>query len=373
MLNKITTQFQKRILKKENFLGIDIGTRDIKMVEMAAKSQTQITRMGRIPTPDGAVDDGAIVQVEQVADALRSMVAQSGTKTRRAVTIISGKNVIIRYIKLPRMSEKEVASTLKWDADKYIPLSSGTDLIIEHLLLGDTMEEGAPLMNVLLVAVPRRLVYLIHETFTKADLTLMAVEIEPLSLWRSIGSNVVIRTGAVVNRMDTFIGLDVGAKASNLVVFQGEELKFSRNITIGGDDLTKKVVNSLGLEFNAAQLIKERDGRLFKEEEENLSPEKENLNHVLRESVPPLIAEISRSMEFYRSQYKQSDPQAMIITGGGSKLKGMVDFFQQEMELRVIPGLQNFTIQEDAELKGHEMNQVDPAFAVAIGLALREV
>ncbi|MGI6678588.1 MAG: type IV pilus assembly protein PilM [Dehalobacterium sp.] len=373
MLNKITTQFQKRLHKKEKFLGIDIGTRDIKMVEIAAKSQTQIISMGRIPTPQGAVDDGAIVQVDQVADTLRSLVAQSGTQTRKAVTIISGKNVITRYIKLPKMSEKEVASTLKWDADKYIPLSSGTDLIIEHLVLGDTVEDGTPQVNVLLVAVPRRLVYLIHETFAKADLSLTAVEIEPLSLWRSIGSNVTIRTGAAMKRQDSFIGLDIGAKASNLVVFQGEELKFSRYITIGGDELTNRLVKSLNLEFNAAQLIKERDGRLFIDKEEALSPEKEKLYLELREGFFPLVAEIRRSMEFYRSQFKQSNPQDMIITGGSSKLKGIVDFFQQELGLTVIPGLQNFTIQEEAAAKNHEMNQIDPAFAVAIGLALREV
>ncbi|MGI6685047.1 MAG: type IV pilus assembly protein PilM [Bacillota bacterium] len=372
MLDKIKSQFQRKVQKGENFLGIDIGTREIKMIEMAPKSQTYINKIGRASTPSGALDDGTIIQVDQVAKAIRTMWEEAGSKTRKAVASISGKNVIIRYIKLPKMSAKEVDSTLKWDAEKYVPLSPGSDLVLEHLILGEFTENNTQQINVLLVAVPRRLVYLVNEVFTKADLTLIALEIEPLSLWRSVGSNVSVSTGSGINRLTSFIGLDIGAKASNLVVYQGESLMFSRYIPIGGDELTKGVATSLGLEFNTAQLIKERDGLLTNNAIENISREKENLSEALQESLFPLVDEVRRSIEYYRSQFTQSDPQAIILTGGTAKLKGITDFFQEKLNLHVILGLKNFTLKEEAEQTERGMGKVDPTFAVAVGLALRE-
>ncbi len=252
----------------------------------------QITSIGRIATPPGALDDGAILQVEPMADAIRTLVEETGIKAKKAVTIISGRNVITRFIKLPKMSPKEVASTLKWEADRYIPLSSGTDMLVEHLILGNAEEEATPQINVLLVGVPRKLTYQVYETFTKAGLDLMAVEIEPLSLWRSIGTNASLKPGSPIIRERAFIGLDIGAKASNLAIFQDDELKYSRYIPLAGDDITDSISRATGLAFNAAQEIKERDGELLPGQAlDQASSDKIILDHAIRESLGSLMSE----------------------------------------------------------------------------------
>ena len=147
-----------------------------------------------VPSPDctcHTIDDGAILQV--IPWLMRcAMLGRPGVKPENGDHDFREK-CDHRYIKLPKMSLKEVASTLKWEADKYIPLSVGTDMIVEHLILGNAEDENPPQINVLLVGVPRKLIYQIYETFSRAGLELLAVEIEPLSLWRSIGNQSTIR------------------------------------------------------------------------------------------------------------------------------------------------------------------------------------
>lgn len=376
MLKKMGDQWKKRFQgQRDNFIGIDIGTRDIKMAEVVPGPLPQIAGMGRIATPSGALDDGAILHVDPMVNAIKTMLDQAGNKTKKAVTMISGRNVITRYIKLPKMSPREVASTLKWEADKYIPLSSGTDMVVEHLILGNAEEETTPQINVLLVGVPRKLVYQVYETFSKAGLELLSVEIEPLSLWRSIGTHVSIRQDYPIIRDESFIGIDIGAKASNLAIFQGEELNFSRYIPIAGDAITDSVARATGLEFNAAQVIKERDGELLLGQAlENASSDKVLLDQALKESLLPLVGEIRRSVDFFRSQYKKGEPKALIISGGTGKIKGLSTFLQGELGLPVSVGLQNIPIKEHlTNKKLNEVKNLDPAFAVAVGLALREV
>ncbi len=248
-------------------------------------------------------------------------------------------------------------------------------MLVEHLILGNAEEEVTPQINVLLVGVPRKLIYQVYETFTKAGLDLMAIEIEPLSLWRSIGTNASLKPGSPIIRERAFIGLDIGAKASNLAVFQDDELKYSRYIPLAGDDITDSISRATGLAFNAAQVIKERDGELLQGQALDLaSSDKIILDHAIRESLGSLMSEIRRSIDFYRSQYKKEEPSTLIISGGTSKLKGLPAFFQGELNIPVALGLQNIAIQEQlSKKKLDELKDMDPAYAVAVGLALREV
>ena len=376
MLKKIRNQLKNRFQgNRDNFIGIDIGTRDIKMAEIAPGPLPQVAAIARIATPANTIDDGAILQVDPVVNAIKAMLDQAGSKTQKTVTMISGRNVITRYIKLPKMSPKEVASTLKWEADKYIPLSIGTDMIVEHLILGNAEDENPPQINVLLVGVPRKLIYQVYETFSRAGLELLAVEIEPLSLWRSIGTQSTIRQDFPIGRDEAFIGLDIGAKATNLAIFQGDDLNFSRYIPMAGDTITHGVAQATGLEFNAAQVIKERDGEiLFGLALDEAPEDKLILDRTIKASLLTLIGEIRRSIDFYRTQFKKGEPRALVLSGGTAKLKGLPMFLQQELGLPVVLGLQNISIKEQAvNKKFKEMKNLDPAFAVAVGLALREV
>lgn len=366
---------ERLIFSGKNFIGVDIGTREIKVVEATIGKLPEIVNMGRIPTPQGAIEDGAIIQIAPVAEALRTCLFQSEIKTGRAATIVSGKNVITRFIKLPRMTSREIHSTLKWEADKYIPLSTGTDLVMDHIIVGEAGDESIAQLNVLLVAVPRSLVYRIYDTFTRAGLELAAIEIEALSLWRNLGQNISIPAGQPKIKNNTFIGVDIGAKASNLTVFQQENLLFSRFISFGGDFITERIAVSLDLDFNAAQLLKERDGELVLEDNlKTVSPDQLHMDQVLKEGLLPLVDEIRRSLEFFHSQFKNYEPKALVISGGTAKLKGLADFLQNEIGLPVVREMQNVNVGEQvAPFSYYGVPNMDPAFAVARGLALREV
>lgn len=370
MLKKLRVSLS---LKNKRFLGIDIGTREIKMVEVGGASYQNIINMNVVPTPPGAVDDGTIMNKEAVAKSLRSLVEQSGTKTRLAVTSISGKNVITRFIRLPKMTDKEVASTLKWEADKYIPLTKEEDQIIEHLILGEITGEENSQINVLIVAVPRRLVFQIYEIFSMAGLVLTALEIEPLSLWRSIGS---ISSGTKkqnANNEDAFVVLDIGARSSNFVAFQGERLLFSRYMPTGGDAAADIVAQSFGLDLDAVRNIIEEEAEILSEQVRDSASEKMiYMDSRLRTGFSPVVSEVRRSLDFYRSQFERSDPEELILTGGTAKLKGLDGLLQKELGLPVTIGLNQVSVPAKFnKYQFGDMNQLDPSFAVALGLALR--
>lgn len=369
MLKKLSA---KLFLRNKNYLGIDIGHKNIKMVEILPGNPSLISKIDFIPTPENSMDNGDILRSEVIGKAIQTMVEKNQPKSRQVVTTITGKNLIKRYIKLPKMSPQEVASTLKWEAEKYIPLSTEDELIVEHIVLGEEGEE----VNVLLVAVPRRLIYQLHEVFSHTGLELMAVEIVPLSLWRSVGTNVGKGTGRIADHTDAIITLDIGGRSSNLAVFHGERLHYSRYIPLGGDNITEYIADTLGLGFDAAQVVKENDGALLSPETLNYaSGGQVELDQVLRGGMVSLVNEIRRSIDYYRTQDKKHELKAIVLTGGTAKLQGITEYFQTEFDLPTTRGLQNMTLGQQENKSHHRKftDGLDPVFAVAIGLAQRSV
>src|SRR5262249_35328109 len=130
--------------KKKSLVGLDIGSSEVKAVELTEfGDQLMITGFGRakIPSKDGLKN--------AIAEALR----HSGIKTKRVATAVSGRSVIVRYINMVPMSDDELKSALRFEADKYIPFE-----LDEVILDCSRLEEQAPAgqekeMKVLLVAV----------------------------------------------------------------------------------------------------------------------------------------------------------------------------------------------------------------------------
>ena len=146
------------------------------------------------------------------------------------------------------------------------------------------------------------------------------------------------------------MSLDIGRKASNFTVYADKELIFSRYITLGSD--------SFGY-FDPA------------DESRNYAQINSlELDSGLKEGINLLIHEIKRSIDYYQSNYKEIMPQKLVLTGGTANYQGMIEFLQQELNIPVSVGLQNI---EQRHQGNRSEVRIDPSYAVAIGLAMREV
>ncbi|MGB4503280.1 MAG: hypothetical protein WBI44_00045, partial [Syntrophaceticus sp.] len=75
-----------------------------------------------------------------------------------------------------------------------------------------------------------------------------------------------------------------------------------------------------------------------------------------------LAGEIHRLLIYYSNQENVSVDKA-VLTGGTSKQTGVLAYLQDVIEVPVVPG----------RISDIQQREIDPAFAVAVGLALREV
>ncbi|OPX88397.1 MAG: Competence protein A [Pelotomaculum sp. PtaB.Bin104] len=351
--------------KKTQYAAVDIGSREIKVVEVStADGYPEVIASGRLTTPAGVL--GEPEGDEDLVNALNEVVLYSGIQSKEVIATISGDRVITRHIKVPVMPAKELETAIKYEAEKFIPIPVD-DLNIRYLNLGEMESDGERYLHLLLAAVPSSFVYDYYEIFIRAGLVVAAIDVQSLCLWRVFCG---LDTSAA--RAGTAGILDIGAAATQFLVVSDRGLQLSRTLPVGGNLLTQSLAENYGLEFQEAQQLKEEQGELLSvEAAASAAAGAMQMDYSLRVGLSNLIREIRRSLDYYASLKDATTIDRFIISGGTSKLKGFREFFAEAMEVPVdfghpgIPGLTGGGAAEPLPF--------DPAFAVAVGAALREI
>lgn len=237
-------------------LGLDIGAAFIKAVEMRpGKGALAITGVGVLPTPSGCIVNDEIVDPIVLAQAVKQLLAESGIKTKNVVTSVAGQSsVVVRVIEVPRMTDKELAETMRWEIDRHIPFSPDEVTKDFSPIVRPNDDPSSANMSVLLAVAQNNLISGMMETVLAAGLTPVAIDVEMLSGARAvfdIDDAHLQETVAIVN---------LGATKTDVAIFEGGSLSFPRTIPVAGNAMTDAVAAALGVDAADAELLKKQYG-----------------------------------------------------------------------------------------------------------------
>src|SRR5436305_13368418 len=68
-----------------------------------------------------AIVDGSIMDSSLVVETIQRLNTEKAVKNSNYATSLSGHSVIIKKITLPAMSPEELAESVEWEAEQYIP------------------------------------------------------------------------------------------------------------------------------------------------------------------------------------------------------------------------------------------------------------
>lgn len=351
------------LFSKKSVVGLDLGHHTMKAVQLERQGAAwKVTRTASAPTPPDAIKDGVVIDPQSVTDAIKQMLRDGHIGATAANVAIAGASVFVRTVKMPKMAEATLRKSIKFEASRYVP-GSAEDCYIEFEILGPT-EDGQ--MEVLIVAAPKEIVNSRVEAVEAAGLDVEVVEIEAFSMFRTL-----IEADKERDFSDTTVAIvDVGASTTNLSVVSGGKFAMTRSIPHGGNVLTDALKSYFKLEVADAEAGKAQlDLRELLDE---TKPKENPPLRVLQPHVDELVREIRRSLNYYQSQQNEGaqakQVDAIIVTGGGSKLTGLADYVGHRLTLQVSEaGL--FTNPRFLHAGPAEESGLD--LAVASGLAMR--
>jgi len=235
-------------------VGLDIGTDSIKVAEAKfAKDGITITGLGIARTPQGVIENEVIVDSKALGNAIKALLAESGIKTKRCVSSVSGASqVVVRVISVPKMKREELAETMKWEVERHVPFSPDQVVMDFQPLDLPGADPDATEMEVLLAVAQQQLIDSHVEAVLAAGLSPMAIDIEPLAASRSLvelsSNGAMSETVAVVN---------IGSTRTDLGIFEKGILTFpSPPVSVAGINFTREIAEALGQTLEQAEVTK---------------------------------------------------------------------------------------------------------------------
>ena len=347
--------------KPKTVVGLDIGSSAVKAVEVKpAGKGYKVTAFGTEPVPPDASVDGAIIDAGSVAEASRRVFDRNKAfKAKDVCASLSVNAVIVKKITLPVMTENELAESIYWEAEQYIPFDI-QDVNLDYQILDPgTGPNSRGSMDVLLVAAKKEKISDYTNVISQAGRTPVIVDVDAFALQNAFEVNYGLDAGRVV------VLLNAGASAININILQGDQSVFTRDISMGGNAYTEAVQKELDLPFDSAEQLKKGipvDGATFEEAQPVL--------HAVTENV---LLEIHKTFDFFKASASTDHIDRIMLSGGASR----VDGFHQMVQERFNAAVEDFdpfrTVAWDAKKLGGEPADMAPSAAVAVGLALRKV
>jgi type IV pilus assembly protein PilM len=347
--------------KEKGLVGVDIGSSAVKAVELKVGGkggdEYQLLNIGLEPLPPEAIVDGAIMDSGVVIDAVQNLFLDNRIKTAEVATGVSGNAVIVKKISLPQMSEEELAESIHWEAEQYIPFD------IQDVSLDYEVVEGAAAggnMDVLLVAVKKDKISEYTSAITQAGRNPTIVDVDVFALQNCYEINYVPDPGRVVAL------LNIGASIMNINVVKDGSSTFNRDIAVGGNQYTDAIQKDLNLSFEQAEALKRG------EQVEDASPE--SLTPILQAVSENIATEIQRTFDFFRATSQEDRVDQIYLSGGTAKVHGLRDLLQDRLDapVELLNPFLNVRFNEK-DFDPAFLDDIGPSAAIAVGLAVRRM
>jgi len=290
-----------------------------------------------------------------VVEALSHLISENNIKNQFFGTSLSGHSVIIKRIPLPSMTEAELAESIQWEAEQYIPFDIN-DVNLDYVVLG---ESGGDTMDVLLVAVKKDRIADYTSVIVQAGKQPALVDVDVFALQNAyeINYGVPSETVALVN---------VGASVMNInVVHQGASV-FWRDVAFGGNQYTEAIQRELNLPREEAERLKrgERVG------EHSL----QNVLGILNSVSEDLAAELQKTVDFFVATSSVDRLDKLVLAGGSAQVLNLDEVLKDRFQVavEVMNPFRNIRYSE-SEFDPEWINRHAPAMSVAVGLAVRAV
>lgn len=338
--------------KKKNFLGVDIGSTSIKLVELTKKGNLPyLVTYGYGERAINELIKSDSIEATQMASALLKKIYQkSGAVSFQAVTALPNFSVFSSVITIPAMNEKDLTNAIRWEAKKIVPMPL-EEIVLDWNIIEISKIDNKKNYRVLLTAASRKLVQRYVDIFKQADLQLLSLETEAFALSRSLLGK---------DEAPTMI-VDTSALTTDVIIFEKGIPTLNRSIDIGGITITKSIANCLNVDFKRADQFKRDMG----------ISGSSKIPQIIQDVLQPVVDEIHYSLNLYQNQTGKL-VEKIILSGGSSYLPNLPEFFSRNLEIKVFIGNPWARIAYPKELEP-ALNEIAPRFAVAIGLALREL
>lgn len=337
-------------------VGLDIGSHSVKVCEFKPSGDAyKLVSLGSAVLPPNCIEDGVLQNPDAVGKVISILSKNLHLKGKKVAISISGYSVIVKKINLMTMAEKDLAAHIQAEAEQYIPFDiDEVYLDFQDLKTNTTDDERT---DVMLVAAKKEVVDGYLKMLHAIGLNTVVVDVDAFALENAYGAN--------FGGQDENVALiDIGASKMNINIVSKGTSVLARDIVLGSRLLTETIQSHFGISFEEAEDLK--IGAIPS------GDRKAQLDEIFVNTCTQWVTEAKRALDFYYSNYPDEIISKLVLSGGGSKVKGLARLFTEET------GIKTEIFKPFARAEA-DQNKIDPDYlksiapemALSAGLATR--
>jgi type IV pilus assembly protein PilM len=339
--------------RKKTTVGLDIGSGLIKVAVVDhSKSTPELVRVATAPLLADAIVEGEIMDPGIVAEAISACLQAAGVSSKDVVTAVGGRDVIIKKIQIERVKEAQARELMRWEAEQHVPFDMESVELDFQILDPDGTE---PEMSVLLVAAKRELVEAKVRVLSDGGLNAVAVDVDAFALHNAFE----------LNHPDAMTGVvalvNIGHEVSIVNIVEEGVPILTRDLPTGTRRMREDLQRDRGLGSDESAALLQGFDR------------SEHLDAVLETRGEEIAVGIERAVAFLASSSRSGGLSSVFLSGGGSRVPGLVDVLGDRLRLpvQIANPLANLVVRDGA-FESLVTDEVAPLMMLPIGLALRQ-
>ena len=341
-------------MKVKSF-GLDIGTTSIKSVSLKSEgNKFSVEAIAVSPFTAKSILSESQLNQQTIASSIHEMLGIAQIKTKSVNVSIPASQVYTKIIETPELSEKELAASLSFEMEQYIPLPLN-QVKTDWQILDHFIKDGQKTMSVLIIAASTSVLEKYENILTLSGLVPSSVETEMISVQRALSP--------LFTPNETCLVVHLGSSSTNITITASGVLRFIATIGLGGLAITRAISSDLGIATSQAEELKKTYGLTNTFEGK--------IGSALRPVLDAIVADIKRAILTYKEKNKNALVNKVVLSGGTALLPGIEQFFTESLGLTTTVG-NTFVLHRISNVP-EEVLQEAPSYNVVVGLALRDI
>lgn len=337
-----------------DYFALDIGTNAVRVVQLSKTGQDtwSLQHYGYAAADEKITSSDASEGKRKLGEIIMSAVGQSGIKSKNVIIGLPSSKTFITVIDVPIMSSTELAATMKYQIDQYIPMAID-EAKVDWASLGQSLHD-ANQQEVLLASTANSYTEERLEFIESLGFNVIAAEPDPIAMVRSL-----LPAGV----QDARLIIDMGEKATDLAITFNDCPRLVRTIPTGLKSLVKTAAQNLNVQEDQARQFIIKFG---------LAPDRLDgqVYRAIEGVLENFAAELVKSIKFFQTRYPNTPVGGILLSGFAAAVPRFGEYIAAKTSIAssvANPWQKVHVSQGDQQ----QLASIAAEFATVIGLAQR--
>ena len=347
--------------RKTATVGVDIGYDDLKLVKIHSASNQKHELLDYLRVP--FEPDIHPAHPDFYKFLKKNLHRFCGSSKNLAIwSCISSARVELRYLRIPKVPQKQLANAVYWSHKKVAPYKD-EEAVFDFETLGNVVEDGSTKIAAVSFTAPEKEIQFHKSLFSKSGFPLKGITIVPFTFQN------LLRSAWIRPKVNTISCLYIGRDWSRIDIYSGDNLVLSRGIKAGIKTMNEAMHTKIsgpeaegGIEMEMVPdptvspglktpptppgqpvIDTEKAQKIFfgiihdispkADEQTRLQPEEEEVFRMILPALQRLVQQVERTFDHYTANFDNRRVEKIYISSTVRPHRRIVDYIGDELGL----------------------------------------